>query len=194
LRSRAAGPWRRRSCRDGHAGCCQRFARNYATRSLTPPHDPTLGSAAHLRGCVGTRGAARRCEPSAHRWHARGQGFKSPVSTSQRLWHSGLWAIRIVFTEQRTGSKLSCVGDPSLSAAVPRADAPDGLPADRPIVLPVEGRSRRLPMWPQSSQSSAMGWRPARARPRGWDAGGRTSRCQGSVGMAGTSTSRPYGC
>jgi hypothetical protein len=59
-------------------GLCQRFARNYATRDLTTPHDTTPDSASHLRGCVGTCGAVRRCEPPAHRWHARGQGFKSP--------------------------------------------------------------------------------------------------------------------
>jgi hypothetical protein len=35
-------------------GPCQRFARNCATRNLTLPHDPTLGSAFHLRGCVVT--------------------------------------------------------------------------------------------------------------------------------------------
>ena len=136
-----ATAWRTRRCRCQGLPCrpCQRFARNCATHNLAPPHAPILGRAFHLGRCVVMGGSAWRCEPTAHRWHARGQGFKSPVSTSQRLWHSGLWAIRIVFTEQRTGSKLSCVGDPSLSAAVPRADAPDGLPADRPIVLPVEG-------------------------------------------------------
>jgi hypothetical protein len=40
-------------------GRCQRFARNCATRNLTPPDDPTLGSTAHLRVCVVTRGAVR---------------------------------------------------------------------------------------------------------------------------------------
>jgi hypothetical protein len=35
-------------------GPCQRFARNCATRNLTPPYDPTLNSASHQRGCVGT--------------------------------------------------------------------------------------------------------------------------------------------
>jgi hypothetical protein len=34
-------------------GPCQKFARNYATRNLVPPHSATLGSAFHLRGCVG---------------------------------------------------------------------------------------------------------------------------------------------
>jgi hypothetical protein len=36
---------------------CQRFARNRATRNLTSPHDPTLGNAVNLRGCVGEAGA-----------------------------------------------------------------------------------------------------------------------------------------
>jgi hypothetical protein len=35
-------------------GSCQRFARNYATRNLTSPHDPSVGSVFHLRGCAGT--------------------------------------------------------------------------------------------------------------------------------------------
>src|ERR671935_3055250 len=60
---------------------CQRFARKCATCNLTPPHDPTLGSASHLRGCVGTGGVAERCEPPAHRWHARGQG-SNPLSST----------------------------------------------------------------------------------------------------------------
>ena len=47
---------------------CQKFARNRATRSFTQPHTATLGSACHLRDCVGTCGAGRRCEPPAHRW------------------------------------------------------------------------------------------------------------------------------
>jgi hypothetical protein len=38
---------------DCRAGPCQRFARNCATRNLTSPHEPTLGSAFHLLGCVG---------------------------------------------------------------------------------------------------------------------------------------------
>jgi hypothetical protein len=32
---------------------CQKSARNCATRGLTPPHDATLHSGVHLRGCVG---------------------------------------------------------------------------------------------------------------------------------------------
>jgi hypothetical protein len=39
---------------DHAGGPCQRFARNCATRNLTPPHHPTLDSASDLRGCVGT--------------------------------------------------------------------------------------------------------------------------------------------
>jgi hypothetical protein len=79
----ACGPGRR----DGasiyaiadHVRCpCQRFARNGTTLNLVKPYNPILDSAFHLRGCVATRGAAWRCEPAAHRWHARGQGFKSP--------------------------------------------------------------------------------------------------------------------
>jgi hypothetical protein len=57
---------------------CQRFARNCATRRLAMPHVPALGGASQLRDCEGTWCAAWRCEPPAHRWHARGQGFKSP--------------------------------------------------------------------------------------------------------------------
>jgi hypothetical protein len=37
-----------------HIGPCQKVARNYASRLLTTPHDATLGSSSHLRGCVGT--------------------------------------------------------------------------------------------------------------------------------------------
>ena len=49
------GRWCRCSCQGrSQSGPCQRFARNCATRSLTSPHDPTLGSAFHLLGCVGT--------------------------------------------------------------------------------------------------------------------------------------------
>jgi hypothetical protein len=33
---------------------CQKFARNYATRNLAPPHSATLGRASHQCGCVGT--------------------------------------------------------------------------------------------------------------------------------------------
>jgi hypothetical protein len=41
--------------KDDHArGLCQRIARNCATRNLTSPHDPTLNSASHQCGCVGT--------------------------------------------------------------------------------------------------------------------------------------------
>jgi hypothetical protein len=43
-----------RATDDPRGGPCQRFARNYATRDLTSPHNPTLGSASHLRGYVGT--------------------------------------------------------------------------------------------------------------------------------------------
>ena len=57
---------------------CQRFVRNCAIRNLTSPHALILGSAFHLGCCVATRGSARRRELPAHRWHARGQGFKSP--------------------------------------------------------------------------------------------------------------------
>jgi hypothetical protein len=40
---------------DDHAGSLARdLPENCATRNLAPPHDPTLGSASHLRGCVGT--------------------------------------------------------------------------------------------------------------------------------------------
>jgi hypothetical protein len=51
-----------KSCRDDGAGdraktttqgSCQKFARNCATRNLTLPHDPILGSAFHLLGWVG---------------------------------------------------------------------------------------------------------------------------------------------
>ena len=35
-------------------GPCQRFARNCATRSLTPPYFQPLDSGSHLRGRVGT--------------------------------------------------------------------------------------------------------------------------------------------
>jgi hypothetical protein len=66
------------SAHDHAGGPCQRFARNCATRNLTSPHDPTLGSASHLLGCVDRRGGAWRREPPEHQWHARGQGFKSP--------------------------------------------------------------------------------------------------------------------
>ncbi|HEU4397321.1 MAG TPA: hypothetical protein VFU54_05720 [Actinomycetota bacterium] len=38
-----------------HAGPGQKFARNCATRSLTPPHYPTLNSASHPHGCVDAR-------------------------------------------------------------------------------------------------------------------------------------------
>jgi hypothetical protein len=45
-------------CHRGVVAChrtrpCQKFARNYATRNLAPPHSATLGSAFHLLGCVG---------------------------------------------------------------------------------------------------------------------------------------------
>jgi hypothetical protein len=81
-----SGRWCRRSCHRLLAGSCQRFARNCATRNLTPLHDPALGTASHLRCCKGTKGPARRCELPAHRWHARGQGFKSPqLHQAQRI-------------------------------------------------------------------------------------------------------------
>jgi hypothetical protein len=38
---------------DDRPGPCQRFARNYATRSLTPPYCQPLDSGSHLLGCVG---------------------------------------------------------------------------------------------------------------------------------------------
>jgi hypothetical protein len=52
---RLSGPWRRHSCqgRFTQGAPCQRFARNCAMRSHASPHDPTLGSAFHLLGCVG---------------------------------------------------------------------------------------------------------------------------------------------
>jgi hypothetical protein len=65
-----------------HAGPCQRFARNCATHDLAPPHAPILASAFRLRGCAVARGAARRREPPAHRWHARGQG-SNPLSSTR---------------------------------------------------------------------------------------------------------------
>jgi hypothetical protein len=81
-----SGRWRRRPCTTAVQGPCQRFARNCATRNLAPPHLPMLGSAFHLGGCVATGGSARRCELPAHRWHARGQGFKSPqLHQAQRI-------------------------------------------------------------------------------------------------------------
>jgi hypothetical protein len=43
---------------DGHAGPCQRFARNCATRNLTPPQYSALDSTFHLHGCVVTWGPA----------------------------------------------------------------------------------------------------------------------------------------
>jgi hypothetical protein len=58
---------------------CQRFARNRATHNLAPPHVPTLGTAFHMGGYVVTTGIAWGREPPAHRWHARGQGFNTPV-------------------------------------------------------------------------------------------------------------------
>jgi hypothetical protein len=64
--------------RDDQAGPCQEFARNSAARGPTTPHDTLLHSASHLRGRAGTRGTARRREPPARRWHARGQGSNSP--------------------------------------------------------------------------------------------------------------------
>jgi hypothetical protein len=38
-----------------HTGPCQKFARNYATRNLAPPHNAALDSALHLRRCVGRK-------------------------------------------------------------------------------------------------------------------------------------------
>ena len=68
----ARGRWEPRGG-DRQTCACQRFARNYATYNLAPPHAPTLGTAFHLGGCEVRCGAARRCEPLTHRWHARGQ-------------------------------------------------------------------------------------------------------------------------
>ena len=56
------------SAHQGASSPCQRFARNRATCNRVTPHDTTVGSTFHLRGCVGTRGSERRREPPAHRW------------------------------------------------------------------------------------------------------------------------------
>jgi len=58
------GQWLEVGCRDVGAGVravddprrgpCQRFARNCATRNLTPPHDALPHSASHLHGRVVT--------------------------------------------------------------------------------------------------------------------------------------------
>ena len=45
------------------------------------PTIQTQGGTTHLRGCLGTRGAAWRCEPLAHRWHARGHPLRFGDST-----------------------------------------------------------------------------------------------------------------
>jgi len=124
---------------DCRAGSCQRFARNRATRSLTPPHDPTLGSAAHLRGCVETRGAARRCEPPAHRWHARGQGFKSPQLHPRSQALSTVDRLRIARLGQQIGSNLYRHGPIRSSGAAGRGRVPS---CPRPVDRGAPGRRR----------------------------------------------------
>ena len=127
---------------DCRAGSCQRFARNRATRSLTPPHDPTLGSAAHLRGCVETRGAARRCEPPAHRWHARGQGFKSPQLHPRSQALSAVDRLRIARLGQQIGSNLYRHGPIRSSGAAGRGRVPScPRPVDPGRPRPPAGRS-----------------------------------------------------
>jgi hypothetical protein len=42
------------SAQEGSVAVCQRSARNCATCNRIPPHDPTLNSASHQCGCVGT--------------------------------------------------------------------------------------------------------------------------------------------
>jgi hypothetical protein len=94
------------------SGPCQRFARNCATRNLAPPHAPIPGSALHLDGCVATGVSARRREPPAHRWHARGQGFKSPQlhPRSEAMFgpgHPGISGLG-----QQIGSNPACTASP----------------------------------------------------------------------------------
>jgi hypothetical protein len=96
---------------DGRAGGpCQRFARNYATRNLAPPHTPIPSSAFHLGSSVAAQGSARRREPPAHRWHARGQGFKSPQLHPRSEARSGLGRPRIGRPGQQIGSNRRCAG------------------------------------------------------------------------------------
>src|SRR4030095_3362317 len=63
-------------------GSCQKFARNCATRNLTSPHDPSLGSVFHLRGCAGTW----------VRVNLQGQGHGAAFTTrsgAPRAWSTG---------------------------------------------------------------------------------------------------------
>jgi len=95
-------------------GSCQKFARNCATRNLTPPHERTLGSALHLLSCVDRRGGALRREPPAHQWHARGQGFKSPqLHQAQRIGRAPAQGRLSADCQQIT----PCGGNNALSAA-----------------------------------------------------------------------------
>jgi hypothetical protein len=94
---------------------CQRFARNYATRSLNPPHDTTPDSASHLRGCVGTCGTARRCEPPEHQWHVGAQS-RLRCNTGRRS--RGISALGSRATDTRS-PRLGRAHDASSAAGCP---------------------------------------------------------------------------
>ncbi len=65
-------------------------------------------------------GMVRRCpvrrlrSPAAFRWHARGQGFKSPSSTPGQRPDSTRLAPRIVGFAQQTRSNRCCASDPAV--------------------------------------------------------------------------------
>ena len=139
-RSRAARTMalRRFVVRGDHRGSCHTFARNYATRNLTPPHDASLYGASHLGGCVVTGGLAGWREPPAHRWQGWqgwGRRFVPAGGSTQKpqarpgptpgLFHVQGWAggpachLRAIATLMRPRSAGSAPAPPTNPAPEP---------------------------------------------------------------------------
>jgi hypothetical protein len=141
-----------------HTGPCQKFARNYATRNLAPPHNAALDSALHLRRCVGTKGGAWHCEPPAHQWHARGQGFKSPQLHRRSEAQSGLDRPRIARPRQQIGSNRRRAGR-SVAHRSATPAVPTGVVSwsDPSPITPVFGRAGEVGLEAASTCSGDRG-------------------------------------
>jgi hypothetical protein len=141
--------WRRSSC--------QRFVRDRATRDLAPAHYPTLGSTSHLRGCAGTRGAARHCEPSAHRWQGWGRRFDSGGGLHTRLTsgNAGEWPTGAIAADHL------CIGRDAPGLSAPRGSgAAAPTPTRWAATAPASPTppARRSPCAAAGMRGSPPGW------------------------------------
>ena len=101
----------------------------------TNPHVPPLAGPPALVQWPATQGFVVGGMVGIPRWHARGQGFKSPQLHPRSTAQTGPDLLRITRLGQQIGSKLCCQADPVGSRASMVAEGhrdiwlPDGLPA-----------------------------------------------------------------